>query len=45
MSAGNSAVNNFGVLANYTKHPNDRGGCGVVNGERVYARFLIKRRA
>ena len=45
MSAGNSAVNHFGDKANYSKHPNDRGGCGVVNGERVYARFLIKIRA
>ena len=42
MSAGNSAVNHFGDSANYVKHPNDRGGCGVINGERVYARFLIK---
>ena len=44
MSAGNSAVNHFGDSANYVKHHNDRGGCGVINGERVYARFLIKMR-
>lgn len=44
MAAGNSAVNHFGDLAKYTKHKNDRGGCGVVNGERVYARILIKRK-
>lgn len=44
MAAGNSAVNNFGECASYVKHPNDRGGCGVVNGERVYARLLIRRK-
>lgn len=27
---------------NYTPHPQDRGGCGVVNGERQYARILIR---
>ena len=43
MAAGNSAVNHFGDLAKYTKHKNDKGGCGVVNGERVYARLLIKK--
>lgn len=44
MSAGNSAVNHFGNSTNYVKQHNDRGGCGVINGERVYARFFIKRR-
>ena len=44
MAAGNSAVNEFGILANYKKHEKDRGGCGVINGERVYARFLIRKR-
>ena len=43
-ASGNSAVNNFAVEANYRKHPNDRGGCGIVNGERVYSRILIRRR-
>ena len=42
MAAGNSAINNFGSVANYKRHEKDRGGCGVVNGERTYARFLIK---
>lgn len=28
----------------YSTHPNDRGGCGVINGKRVYARILIKRK-
>lgn len=41
MAAGNSAVNGFGERANYHKHPKDRGGCGIVNGERIYARLLI----
>lgn len=27
---------------NYKKHPQDRGGCGMVKGERVYSRVLIK---
>lgn len=28
----------------YRKHPEDRGGLGVINGRRVYARLLIRRR-
>lgn len=28
----------------YRPHPEDRGGCGVVNGKRVYSRVLIKHR-
>ncbi|MBR1519037.1 MAG: adenine-specific methyltransferase EcoRI family protein [Prevotella sp.] len=28
----------------YTPHPEDRGGCGVVNGKRVYSRILIRRK-
>lgn len=28
----------------YKPHENDRGGCGVVNGKRVYSRILIKKR-
>lgn len=28
----------------YTPHPEDRGGCGVVNGKRVYGRILIRRK-
>ena len=27
----------------YKPHKVDRGGCGVVNGKRVYSRILIKR--
>ena len=26
----------------YTNHPEDRGGCGVVNGKRQYSRILIR---
>ena len=26
----------------YTAHPEDRGGCGVVNGKRQYSRILIR---
>ena len=26
----------------YTPHPQDRGGCGIVKGERVYSRILIR---
>ena len=26
----------------YTPHPEDRGGCGVINGERQYARVIIR---
>lgn len=28
----------------YQPHPEDRGGCGVINGERVYSRILIRHR-
>lgn len=28
----------------YHPHPEDRGGCGVVNGKRVYSRILIKKK-
>jgi hypothetical protein len=29
---------------NYKPHPDDRGGCTIVNGKRTYDRILIKRR-
>lgn len=29
---------------NYKPHPKDRGGCGIINGQRVYSRILIRRR-
>lgn len=28
----------------YVHHPEDRGGVGIVNGKRVYARVIIRRR-
>lgn len=42
MAAGNSKATGFYYNVPYIPHPNDRGGCGVINGERVYARFLIQ---
>lgn len=44
MAAGNSRVNSFNYSVPYNPHANDRGGCGVISGERVYARILIKYR-
>ena len=41
LAAGNSKASRLYYEAVYTPHPNDRGGCGVINGGRVYARILI----
>lgn len=41
--AGNSRVNKFYGDIEYIPHPADRGGCPVLNGERVYIRILIRR--
>lgn len=30
---------------NYRPHPEDRGGVGIINGRRVYARILIRRKS
>ncbi|MBO2616951.1 type II toxin-antitoxin system RelB/DinJ family antitoxin [Shewanella algae] len=30
---------------NYQMHPEDRGGVGIINGRRVYARILIRRKS
>ena len=30
---------------NYRMHPEDRGGVGIINGRRAYARILIRRKA
>lgn len=30
---------------NYRKHPEDRGGVGMINGRRAYARILIRRKS
>lgn len=29
----------------YRQHPSDKGGVGIINGERVYARILIRRKS
>ena len=42
MAAGNTKATGFYFDVPYKPHPNDRGGCGVINGNRVYARILIK---
>lgn len=45
LAAGNtraSASKSFLKKVNYRENKNDRGGCGVINGKRVYARIIIK---
>ncbi len=42
--AGNSRLNKFYGDIAYSPHPEDRGGCAVLNGQRVYSRILIRRR-
>ena len=42
--AGNSRLNKFYGDITYSPHPEDRGGCAVLNGKRVYSRILIRRR-
>ena len=42
MAAGNSRATGFYFDVPYVPHPEDRGGCGVVHGKRVYARYLIR---
>lgn len=42
--AGNSRVNKFYGIVPYTPHVEDRGGCAVLNNQRVYSRILIRRR-
>ena len=44
MAAGNSRACGFNYDVKYVQHEKDRGGCGVVNDERVFARLLIRRR-
>ena len=41
MAAGNTRATGFYFDVPYSPHPEDRGGCGVVNDKRVYARILI----
>ena len=42
MAAGNTRATGFYFDVPYKPHPEDRGGCGIVNGKRVYARYLIR---
>lgn len=42
MAAGNSRATGLYYDVPYTPHKDDRGGCGVVEGIRKYARILIK---
>ena len=42
--AGNSRLNKFYGIVPYTPHPEDRGGCAVLNNKRVYSRILIRRK-
>lgn len=44
MAAGNSRACGFYYNVPYTPHSEDRGGCGVVNGQRVFSRIFIQRR-
>ena len=44
IAAGNTKVNGFYYSVPYLPHPKDRGGCGVINGKRIYTRILIKRK-
>ena len=39
-----SALREVLDMLGYRVHPEDRGGCGVVNGKRVYTRILIRRK-
>lgn len=43
MASGNSRATGFFFDVPYTPHPEDRGGVGVINNERQYARILIKK--
>ena len=37
-----SAPNDVLKEVGYTIHPEDRGGCGVINNKRQYSRILIR---
>ena len=43
LAAGNSKATGLYFNVPYTHHKDDRGGCGVVNNKRTYARILIQR--
>lgn len=44
MAAGNSRATGLYGNVSYIQHPEDRGGCGVVNNIRQYARILIRKK-
>lgn len=31
-------------VLHYSQHPEDRGGCGVINGQRQYSRIFIRKK-
>ena len=39
---GNSRKNKFYGEVAYTQHPDDRGGCGIIDGKRKYGRIFIR---
>lgn len=43
MAAGNTRACGFYFDIEYTPHPDDRGGCGIVSGKRVYSRLFIQK--
>ncbi len=44
MAAGNSKVCGFSYEVPYRQHPEDRGGCAVLNNKRLYTRILIRKK-
>lgn len=44
LAAGNSKKCEFYGDVPYTPHPQDRGGCGVIDGKRVYSRLFIRKK-
>ena len=44
LAAGNSKACGFNFDVPYTPHPDDRGGCAILNGQRVYSRLLIRKK-
>lgn len=44
MASGNTRLNGFNYKVPYTPTKADRGGVGLLNGKRTYARILIKRK-
>ena len=47
-ASGNTRVccppNILNDVLEYHKHPNDKGGCGVINGKRQYSRIFIRKK-